>query len=465
MSDEIKIERQELFDRSVDEALAKERAGRERIVASAPPVSPVRRLLLNPLFHMPLAALIGVLSTYMMLEPKIDDVASVRGEVVLVNADPFDAPSGGIAFTVGSTSVYVVDPGRIRLEPGAQGQRAFTSIDEITVGTKIEAAGETDGTRLFAGAIRPNDGPPKSGAAQAQWPLFVLFPLTALLMALGLLIAEGLTTRNWLRMLERSIIGSVLAALFAVLAFVPVGLLLTIGNAVLESEFRKHTEGSFVTIRDISASSFLLFAACRSAAWACIGAATGVGMNIARSTRQQLRNSVLGGALGGAFGGLFFDPIDRWGGSTLFDGAATSRLVGLVAVGFAIGIFVALVERLARDAWLRVRTGPLAGKSFILYKTPTSTRPTCRSIGSARPTRSRTWAAGWVRPSAAAASGGDAWHLEIRSSSEARSSISRSGRKRAGPDRSSHGGSAIPEGELEAAEQAVWLVPGRPAAR
>ena len=32
---------------------------------------------------------------------------------------------------------------------------------------------------------------------------------------------------------------------------------------------------------------------------------------------------------------------------------------------------MALVERLARDAWLRVRTGPLAGKSFILYKTPT----------------------------------------------------------------------------------------------
>jgi pSer/pThr/pTyr-binding forkhead associated (FHA) protein len=55
----------------------------------------------------------------------------------------------------------------------------------------------------------------------------------------------------------------------------------------------------------------------------------------------------------------------------MYDGSGGSRLVGLVAVGLSIGLFVALVERLARDAWLRVRTGPLAGKSFILFKTPT----------------------------------------------------------------------------------------------
>ena len=94
-------------------------------------------------------------------------------------------------------------------------------------------------------------------------------------------------------------------------------------------------------------------------------------MNIVRSTKTQLRNSVIGGALGGALGGLFFDPIDRWWKASMFEGGDLSRLVGLVAVGLSIGIFVALVERLGRDAWLRVRTGPLAGKSFILYKTPT----------------------------------------------------------------------------------------------
>jgi hypothetical protein len=94
-------------------------------------------------------------------------------------------------------------------------------------------------------------------------------------------------------------------------------------------------------------------------------------MHLVRATRAQLRNATIGGALGGALGGMFFDPIDRYVSSGMFDDGGLSRLVGLLAVGLSIGIFVALVERLARDAWLRVRTGPLAGKSFILYKTPT----------------------------------------------------------------------------------------------
>ncbi len=226
--------------------------------------------------------------------------------------------------------------------------------------------------RLGAGASRPTRRDVSEGDVDKPvWPLFLLFPLTAALIAFGLLFAEGITTRNWIRMIERSLLGSFLASLFATLAFIPAGLILLVSNHVLASEVMAHRDVVVVTIKDVGGVSFLVFAACRSAAWACIGAATGIGMNLVRSTRQQLRNSVIGGALGGALGGLFFDPIDRFARSSLFAGAAASRLVGLLAVAVAVGVLVALVERLSRDAWLRVRTGPLAGKSFILYKTPT----------------------------------------------------------------------------------------------
>lgn len=367
---ELKIERHELFGRAVDDALARERAGRERLVASAPPVSPARRLLLNPLFHLPAAALLGALAVWMLLEPKINDRPSVRGDVILVNTEPFDARAGIVAFTVGSTAVYV-DPMRVKLSPGADGQPAFASLDDITVGTRLEAAGLAEDHRLVAAEIRPTRAPAGGGADQATWALFLLFPLTAAFIAFALLVTEGVTTRNWIRMLERSVLGSFLAALFATLAFLPAGLLLMISSKILSAEVTKHPDLMVVTIQDVSGTAFFGFAACRSAAWACIGAATGLGMNLARATRAQLRNSVIGGALGGALGGLFFDPIDRWLTRSLFDDGGLSRLVGLLAVGLSIGIFVALVERLAREAWLRVRTGPLAGKSFILYKTPT----------------------------------------------------------------------------------------------
>jgi len=367
--DQIRIERQELFDPEVDKALARERAGRERVVAETPPVSPIRRLLLNSLFHLPLAAALGALVTWMLLDPRIHDRPVVRGDIILVNAEPFDGRDGTIALTIGSTEV-VVDTAHIRLDPGSDGQPALASVDELKIGTRVEVAGAASGHRLIAGAIRPSTAAAMTGELDTPlWAELLLFPLTAALIAFGLLFAEGLTTRNWIRMLERTLLGALLAAVFAALSFLPAGWILSISRHAFESDIAKRA-GGFVTIRELSAWTFLVVTACRSAAWACIGAAGGLGMNLVRATRPQLRNSVVGGALGGALGGLFFDPIDRLFGN-IFVGGSTSRLVGLLAVGLSIGIFVALVERLARDAWLRVRTGPLAGKSFILYKTPT----------------------------------------------------------------------------------------------
>lgn len=374
MSDEhIKIQTHELFDPAVDKALQQQRSGRERIVADPPPVSPIKRLLLNSMFYLPIAAFLGAFATWAFLEPKIDDNPVVGGEVMLINSDPFDTGPGFHSFTVGNNEIYV-NPDRVKFEPGLEGQAPFKSLDDIQVGTRLEATGlESGGDRLMAAAIRPtNDGTARGTPEQSLWPLFLLFPLTAALIAFGLLLAEGLTTRNWVRMIERTLLGSFLAALFAALAFIPAGLCIKIGQSAISSDPAQYSDHLImVTIKEVSGWTFFVYAACRSAAWACIGAATGLGMNIVRSTKTQLRNSVIGGALGGAFGGLFFDPIDRWAKASMFAGSELSRMVGLIAVGLAIGIFVALVERLGRDAWLRVRTGPLAGKSFILYKTPT----------------------------------------------------------------------------------------------
>jgi hypothetical protein len=69
---------------------------------------------------------------------------------------------------------------------------------------------------------------------------------------------------------------------------------------------------------------------------------------------------------------MFFDPIGRFlQPDSVFVDGSVSRCVGLMAVGLCVGVFVALVETLSREAWLRVRSGPLAGKSFVLYRSPT----------------------------------------------------------------------------------------------
>lgn len=375
MTERLRIRRDELFAKDVDQALERDRRLRDPVGPPAP-VSPARRVFMSSLFYLPLAGLIGSVLAWALLEPGFRDFEQVGGRVVLVNTEPFEwaygcgETSDAISLTVGDKEV-VAFPGETRLEPGADGQPAFRDLTDIEAGTVVEACGEAiDRTSLVALALRP--ATEEHAAATGQFiqegdgaVAYLFFPVTAALIGLGLLLAEGISSRNWLRMMERAVLGTLLTVVFAFLGMVPAGLMFILGEQLF-------TGDGFVTVDDLSTMRFMVFAACRSVAWACMGAALGVGMNIARSTKMQLRNSVLGGALGGALGGVFFDPIDRFFGSnSIFTGADASRLVGLIAVGVSVGVFIALVDRLAREAWVLVRTGPLAGKSFVLYKTPT----------------------------------------------------------------------------------------------
>jgi hypothetical protein len=104
--------------------------------------------------------------------------------------------------------------------------------------------------------------------------------------------------------------------------------------------------------------------------WAVFGGALGLGMNLIKSTKAPRRASLMGGLVGGVLGGMLFDPINRFLIPATEQGEVM-RFVALCAVGLSVGIFVALSERLGRDGWIRVLTGPLRGKAFILYHNPT----------------------------------------------------------------------------------------------
>ena len=68
-------------------------------------------------------------------------------------------------------------------------------------------------------------------------------------------------------------------------------------------------------------------------------------------------------------GGLCFDPVDLvLYGSFDHPSAHWSRLVGILCVGAGVGVMIGLVELLARDAWLQMVQGPLAGKEFLIFK-------------------------------------------------------------------------------------------------
>jgi hypothetical protein len=370
----IEIARDELFTESVNEELARIRARSGGRPPEPPPVSPLRRVLYSSMFYLPAAGLLAALLVWSIFESRIHDYSVVAGDVVLVNKEPFMF-QGMRSVTIGGTEVIV--SGATRLEPGEDGQPAYASVEDIAPGDTVEAMGfATDEVNaVLVMALRPATEA-RARAIETvrdtddQWAVALLFPVTATLIAVFLLMAEGISTRNWNRMLVRTGIGALLTAVFSFLAMIPAGVMMTLGEKFLTAT---DTDQFFYTIDSIAPAGFFFFTMFRSLAWACVGAGIGVGMNLARATPIQLRNSVLGGTLGGAVGGLFFDPIDRFVPfDSLFDGGAgVSRLVGLIAIGVCIAVFLALIERLASVAWIRVRTGPLAGKAFVLYRTPT----------------------------------------------------------------------------------------------
>jgi hypothetical protein len=109
-----------------------------------------------------------------------------------------------------------------------------------------------------------------------------------------------------------------------------------------------------------------------SVSWISTGIVFGLGMYFGVGTRQQLKNAILGGAVGGVVGSIAFAFFEYFLFAHDGTGLPLPRLMAFLATAFGVGLFVALGEQLGRQGWFRVRSGPLAGKSFNLFRQLTS---------------------------------------------------------------------------------------------
>jgi hypothetical protein len=100
--------------------------------------------------------------------------------------------------------------------------------------------------------------------------------------------------------------------------------------------------------------------------WAVVGFFLTIAPGLVMGNFKKLLIGGAGGILGGIVGGLLFEPVGRLTGSD-----ATSRFIGLCAIGLVAGLGSGLIENAARSGWLKVTHGLIAGKQFILYRNPT----------------------------------------------------------------------------------------------
>ncbi|MGH7932126.1 MAG: FHA domain-containing protein, partial [Candidatus Binataceae bacterium] len=99
----------------------------------------------------------------------------------------------------------------------------------------------------------------------------------------------------------------------------------------------------------------------RVTGWTLMGALLGAGVGLSTVSLKNVVKGAAGGWVGGFIGGISFDII-----SSLSGGGVIPRLVGLSAIGLAIGLFIGLVQQLTKAAWLAVEAGRLHGRQYRL---------------------------------------------------------------------------------------------------
>ncbi len=114
----------------------------------------------------------------------------------------------------------------------------------------------------------------------------------------------------------------------------------------------------------------------RAFAWAVVGLFVGLGQGVMMRASRKIVNGLIGGAIGGLVGGFLFDPLSMVAvGLAQIAGAAIggelSRMVGMTVMGACAGLAIGLVEEIRKEAWLTIIAGPLTGKQFIIYRSPT----------------------------------------------------------------------------------------------
>ncbi len=271
--------------------------------------------------------------------------ATIRGETVSISAGTTDL-----------ATQRPLDPGKLK---DGDAVMAYTEPITTPAGKVLWVAGAID--------LKPLPQTPDSDLSQEQLLRrnqtigLLLFALTAACIGLAIGAVDGVICRIWRRAAISGMVGLAVGSIG--------GLVLSlVANMVYAplSAFAVGQEGGLAG--GMNALGFAVQVLGRSFAWGLVGVAMGLGQGIALRSNRLLTFGLIGGIAGGVLGGLLFDPIDLLRDSASAPSSHISRMVGITVIGLAVGAMIGIVELLARDAWLRMEQGPLAGKEFLVFK-------------------------------------------------------------------------------------------------
>jgi hypothetical protein len=104
----------------------------------------------------------------------------------------------------------------------------------------------------------------------------------------------------------------------------------------------------------------------RAVGWALFGLFIGMGEGLRSRSGAKVRNGIIGGFIGGFLGGLVVEYARFYSPQSHF-----ARLGGLVVLGGFIGMFYGLIENRLAEGSLRLLSGSMGGREFLLSQKTT----------------------------------------------------------------------------------------------
>lgn len=196
-----------------------------------------------------------------------------------------------------------------------------------------------------------------NGTAWANWELIFIS-------LLGLVIGAAVGGYNGYLQGTRThfLRGLGLGALFGLLS-------IQLGERVGGAIFAAMTGGNAMT-------NIILLIPARFIALTLIGGSLGAGIGGASLNKVKFRQGVIGGLCGGAVGGICFDVVGQILGTLILmskgiqagsgEVGGPSRALYGILIGSGIALFIGLVERWSRSAWIRQNLGRNEGREWSL---------------------------------------------------------------------------------------------------
>ena len=375
--DPIVITSDEANSTHVDDLLKRQMSLRGEGVAS----EPAKRWYYRNWLLFSIVGIIAAAIAWAIIEPYFDDYLYTQGKIEEVSEEilgPKDANAVPVEERALGEGWVKVRGQQIWLIPGmreVKGDKVGKLFDRDTlqpgreIGLYAKYYRGQRGDLALAEYIDP--APPKAATGKALEPLadqssrnatmsFLIFSIVAGLIGLGIGATDGIVCRLPRRALLGGLVGLLIGFVGGLMSHVIASIIYTPLNHLAQEEFASSSSTAH-------SLGFLLQMIARMFAWTLAGSAMGLGQGVALRSRRLLAYGFLGGVIGGLLGGLLFDPIDLVILSGRI-GAESSRLVGFLAIGAAVGAMIGIVELLSRDAWLRMVEGPLAGKEFLIFR-------------------------------------------------------------------------------------------------